>query len=50
LEDLVLAKLGQELSAQSIDQDLVAEHGFRTSYDRLKCFVRRLEVRQVLPF
>jgi transposase len=47
--ELILAKLGQGLSAQRIFQDLVSEHGFAGGYDSVKRFVRRLGHKQPLP-
>jgi transposase len=47
---LILAKLDQQLSAQRIWQDLVAEHGFTGSYDSVKRFVRKLGAATPLPF
>jgi len=43
-------KLQQELSAQRIYQDLVAEHGFAGSYYSVRRFVRRLGSSHPLPF
>jgi transposase len=48
--EVIQAKLGQQLSAQRIWQDLVADHGFTGKYDSVKRFVRRLIQRQPLPF
>ena len=48
--DLILAKCQQDLSAQRIYQDLVAEHGFVGSYYCVRRFVRRLEATRDLPF
>src|SRR3954452_5679333 len=48
--DLILAKCQQDLSAQRIYQDLVAEHGFLGSYYCVRRFVRRLEATRDLPF
>ena len=48
--DLILAKCQQDLSAQRIYQDLVAEHGFAGSYYCVRRFVRRLEEAHDLPF
>jgi hypothetical protein len=47
---LILAKVDQQLTAQRIWQDLVAEQGFRGSYDSVKRFVRRLGQGRPLPF
>jgi transposase len=48
--DLILAKVEQQLTAQRIWQDLVAEKGFRGSYDSVKRFVRRLGRGRPLAF
>jgi transposase len=48
--ELIQRGLDQQLTAQRIWQDLVAEHGFAGSYDSVKRFVRRLEQRTPLPF
>ena len=40
---LIKEKLGQELTAQRIYQDLVSEVGFSGSYQAVKRFVRRLK-------
>jgi len=48
--ELILAGLEQELSAQRIWQDLVAEHGFQGSYDSVKRFVRRHSQQRPVPF
>jgi len=48
--EIVLAKLSQGLSGQRIYQDLVADHGFASSYDSVKRFVRRLGNASPLPF
>lgn len=48
--DLILAKVDQQLTAQRIWQDLVAEQGFRGSYDSVKRFVRRLGQGRPLAF
>lgn len=50
LRELILAKLGQQLSAQRIWQDLAADPGFTGSYDSVKRFVRRLGATTPLPF
>jgi transposase len=50
LRELILAKLGQQLSAQRIWQDLAADPGFTGSYDSVKRFVRRLGATAPLPF
>jgi transposase len=47
--EIILAKLQQELSAQRIYQDLVAECGFASSYDSVKRFVRKLGVQRAWP-
>lgn len=47
--EVIQAKLDQQLSAQRIWQDLVAEHGFSGKYDSVKRFVRRLIQRRPLP-
>lgn len=46
----IQAKLDQQLTAQRIWQDLVAEQGFIGSYDSVKRYVRRLGRRTPLPF
>jgi transposase len=46
---LILAKLKQDLSAQRIYQDLVAECGFTAGYDSVKRFVRRLGAPRAWP-
>jgi transposase len=48
--EVIQAKLDQQLSAQRIWQDLVADYGFTGKYDSVKRFVRRLVERQPLPF
>jgi transposase len=48
--DLIQAKLDQQLSAQRIRQDLVAEHGFTGCYDSVKRYVRRLSAKSRLAF
>ena len=48
--DLIVAKLEQQLTAQRIWQDLVADHGFHGKYDSVKRFVRRLSGTTPLPF
>ena len=48
--ELIQAKLDQQLTAQRIWQDLVAEHGFTGGYDSVKRYVRRLGQRTPLPF
>jgi transposase len=50
LRELILAKLGQQLSAQRIWQDLAADPGFTGSYDSVKRFVRRLGATTPLAF
>lgn len=47
--EIILAKLDEDLSAQRIYQDLVAEHAFPASYDSVKRFVRHLRRRLPLP-
>ncbi len=47
--DVILEMLQRDLSAQRIYQDLVAEHGFKASYDSVKRFVRKLSSRRPLP-
>lgn len=49
-EAVIQAALDQQLSAQRIYQDLVADHQFGGSYDSVKRFVRRLEQAHPLPF
>jgi hypothetical protein len=46
----IQAKLDQQLTAQRIWQDLVAEQGFTGSYDSVKRYVRGLGQRTPLPF
>jgi transposase len=46
---IIQAKLDQQLSAQRIFQDLVAEHGFASGYDSVKRFVRRMGQGRSLP-
>jgi transposase len=48
--EVIQAKLDQQLSAQRIWQDLVAEQGFTGKYDSVKRFVRHLIQRRPLPF
>jgi transposase len=48
--EVILAKLDQELSAQRIYQDLVAEHGFTAHYDSVKRYVRKLSTTRALPW
>ena len=48
--EIINQKLDQDLSAQRIWQDLVAEHGFAGSYSSVKRFVRRLGRGRPLPF
>jgi hypothetical protein len=48
--EVIQAKLDQQLSAQRIWQDLVADHGFTGKYDSVKRFVRHLIQRRPLPF
>lgn len=50
LHELIRAKLNQQLSAQRIWQDLVAEHGFTGCYDSVKRYVRRLNSKTPLAF
>jgi transposase len=47
--EFILARLEQELSAQRIYQDLVAEQGYRGSYYSVRRFVQKLEARLPLP-
>jgi transposase len=47
--EIILAKLGQELSSQRIYQDLVADHSYAGSYDSVKRFVRRCGTNTPLP-
>jgi transposase len=47
--EFILARLQQELSAQRIYQDLVAEHGYAGSYYSVRRFVQKLESRLPLP-
>ena len=48
--DAILAKLEQDLSAQRIHQDLVADHGFLGKYHSVRRFVRQLCRGRVFPF
>lgn len=48
--EIIVAKLEQQLTAQRIWQDLVADHGFHGKYDSVKRFVRRLSGTTPLPF
>jgi transposase len=48
--ELILAKLEDELSAQRIYQDLVANHGYAGSYYSVRRFVQKLEAHLPLPF
>ena len=48
--DVILAKLGQGLSAQRIHQDRTAEQGATVGYDSVKRFVRQLRTATPLPF
>ena len=48
--EIILAKLDQELTAQRICQDLVAEHGFTAKYDSVKRYVRKLGATRTLPW
>ncbi len=48
--ELVLTKLEDELSAQRIYQDLVADHGYVGSYYSVRRFVKKLEAHLPLPF
>jgi len=50
LQDVILAKLAGQLSAQRIWQDLRSEHHFTGSYDSVKRFVRRLGAATPLAF
>ena len=45
----ILARLQQELSAQRVYQDLVAEQGYSGSYYSVRRFVQKLESRLPLP-
>lgn len=47
---IIQEKLRQGLTAQRIYQDLVGETGFAHSYDSVKRFVRRLCIREELPY
>lgn len=47
--EIILAKLAQDLTAQRIHQDLVADCGFRATYDSVKRFVRTLRAGRPLP-
>ena len=47
--EIILAKLGQDLTAQRIHQDLVADCGFQATYDSVKRFVRTLRSGRPLP-
>lgn len=46
----IATALAQQLSAKRIHQDLVAEHGFKGSYQSVKRFVRKLEQHAPVPF
>jgi transposase len=46
---VIEAKLGQELSAQRIYQDLVSDHGFSGNYYSVRRFVAKLQPRQAFP-
>jgi len=46
---VILAMVGRDLSAQRIYQDLVADHGFRSTYDSVKRFVRKQQTRRPWP-
>jgi transposase len=48
--EVILAKLGQGLSAQRIYQDLVGDHNFANGYDSVKRYVRKLGKVTTLPF
>jgi transposase len=48
--DVILAKLGQELTARRIWQDLASDHGAGVGYDSVRRFVRRLSGGRELPF
>jgi transposase len=50
LNEVILAKLEQGLTAQRIYQDMVAEHGFEGSYYSVCRFVRKLRHAPALPF
>jgi transposase len=47
--ELILGKLEEELSAQRIYQDLVAEHDYKGSYYSVRRFVQKLAARVPLP-
>lgn len=47
---LILGKLEDDLSAQRIYQDLVADHGYAGSYYSVRRFVQKLEGSLPLPF
>lgn len=47
--EIILGKLAQDLTAQRIHQDLVADCGFRATYDSVKRFVRTLRASRPLP-
>ncbi len=47
--ELIVAKLGTELSAQRIYQDLVSEQGYAGSYYSVRRFVRKLSAGLPLP-
>jgi transposase len=46
---IILAKLEQDLCAQRIYQDLVADHEFKAGYDSVKRFVRKLRTARTWP-
>lgn len=48
--EIILTMLDQELTAQRIYQDLVAEHGFTARYDSVKRYVRKLSATRALPW
>ena len=50
LRELIQSQLDQQLTAQRIWQDLVAEQGFTGGYDSVKRYVRKLGQRTPLPF
>ena len=49
-DTLIRKKIDQDLSAQRIYQDLVADHGFSGSYSSVKRYVRTLRPNTPLPF
>jgi transposase len=50
LHDVILAKLEQDLTAQRIYQDLLAEQKFLGSYESVKRYVRKLGATTPIPF